>query len=330
MSKAFFDNFFPAVSTRLQLSLYTEWLYRWSLPDETAALCPDEPILITALKFGSVSIHHPILCCHAIAGVWIGIYGAQRILKVDDNHDITSQKTSKHSRHLWAVAFAAFAAMNIVAIPLHSCRPESIVAITASPSSGPATILLPTSIIRPWLWALDTYCTGASASAICLATFSGTRTFTVQKDWLLVNVIGIMGMYTYLQLGYKYTLPLELWYLVPTVLAAQLTLLWLQLLDTTAARQTAVRLVAIGITMVAGILLDPWFCSFLPHYLRFWDLFTGPANVFLGCNLAFVTLLSYLVMEEEEVKRTTTTTTTTNDTVPIDQLIRNEQKKKHA
>jgi hypothetical protein len=324
MSKVFFDNFFPAVSTRLQSSLYTEWLYQWSLPDETAALCPDEPILITstALLGTNLNIHHPILCCHAIAGVLIGVYGAQRILQ-GDNHDITNQKTAKNfHRHLWAVAFAAFAAMNMVAIPLHSCRPESIVSIP-SPSSGPATILLPTSTIRPWLWALDTYCTGASSTAICLTTFS--ETFSM-KDWLLVNVIGIMGMYTYLQLGYKYTLPLELWYLVPTVLAAQMTLLWLQLLDTVAARRTAVRLVAIGGTMVAGILLDPWFCSFLPHYLRFWDLFTGPANVFLGCNLAFVTLLSYLVIEEEEeVKRTTT-----NDSVPVDQLIRNEPKKKHA
>jgi hypothetical protein len=312
-SQVFFDEFFPTVSTWLKSSVLS-WLYRFTFPDDdnNVSCCP-EPIMANMIRY-------PILGGYAAIGVAIGVYGAHRMLhRYRSPPAINGRRNARHS--LWAAAFAAFAAMNVASIPLHC--------LLAPLSSSFATTL------RSWLWALDTFCTGASSTAIVLATTT-TTTCTIQ-DWTLINAMfGVVGIYAYMR--YNMTLPLELWYLIPTLYGAvPSTLYWLLRKRSSndhqkAARRTAVRLVVIGMAVtVHAVLLDRWIsCGaviLLPSsYLRCcgWDLWTSPAMAFLGSDLAFATLLSYLLRtsrvvvvglerEEEMMMMMPMTTTTTKE-----------------
>lgn len=248
MSQSFFDSFFPEISELVQVSKYTRWLYHEAFPAEAAELCPESTI------GGDLLIRNPILGVHAFCGVIVGIYGAFLL--------------SNHSA-LWSIAFGSFAIMNIAAIPLHCLHSSTI-----HPEEAPL-----------W-WALDTYFTGASSTAICLAVSS----FSV-RDWMLVNVIvGWVSLFLFVQSS-RFTFPLELWYALPTGLAGQVVLVWLTLSNTKASRQTLAWLVGVSAAMLGSVLADHWCCLW---GIRMLDAFDSPTMVFFGCNLAFGILLRYL------------------------------------
>lgn len=251
MSRAFFDSFFPVSSRLLQESKYTQWLYNVSFPAQTAQLCPESRI------GNDIFVRNPILCCYAVGGILLGFYGAFLLSR-------------KHSP-LWTIAFHSFAVMNVAAIPLHCLLPLS---------PHPETV--------PLWWAVDTYSTGASSTAICLVTLSSS--FTV-KDWALVNSFGLMAIYIFFQ-SYRYTFPLEFWYVVPTLLAGQLALLWLCLSNTKVSQRALALLSGIAATMISSLFVDPWCCS---RGIRMLDAFTSPSMLFLSCDLAFGVLLWYLL-----------------------------------
>jgi hypothetical protein len=199
-----------------------------------------------------VTIRNPALCIWAI---WGALYGCRCSLSLcrqwrrhRNGSVVATSETYAPRRQqsllLWSWAFAGYGIMNAVAIPLHCFLPVQ---------DGDGTIVLP--LQYPVLWTLDTFWTGAFSTALVFAVgqeylesfFSNkaagqwrlfVHTWAMLWACLLVTV-GLGGYcvwsvwsQTFLTsstmkdkehsetvLTTTTTLPLELWYLLPLLVA---------------------------------------------------------------------------------------------------------------
>jgi len=258
MSRRFVESFFPAVFARLSRSvpgLVSHLLF----PDDVAVLCPEVSfVVVTSIRgndggsLPTVAIRNPVLGLWAMAGIWVGLRGTQRLrsrynkeFQGDVTDDVNNCKIQYRCLQWWygswCVSFASFALMNAVAVPLHC--------LFFAEDSPKAT----TPQEYPWLWAADCFFTGASStliSAACLtprlAVAEGSdndRSTTnsrlaVVRFWLVFNTAVVLLSVIYFLLASSPdhevvrrrggdrggTLALELWYLLPTVVAGYLLL----------------------------------------------------------------------------------------------------------
>jgi len=228
------------------------------------------------------SIRQPALLMAAILGVAVGFLGFQR--------------KSSH----WALGFAAFGIMNLSAIPLHCLLP-------AVQDTYPSEY--------PFLWALDTYMTGFSAMALCLAAWKELPNYFVPHVWRKVSwmqhLVGVSctvwffldPLPEYLAASY----PLELWYLATPALAGLPVVLLLfesMIRESIEMSRLSTRswdvphtLFLLGVICIGivGIAMDRIWCEVFQSYNWSVDLFTASTMVFLGCDFLFVSLLLFNV-----------------------------------
>jgi hypothetical protein len=184
MSRHFIEAFFPAMSQILSETR----LYQTIFPMDVVELCP-------AIQIESLSLRNPILFIQACIGVGMGLM-------------MGCYFSSHPAVGWWRTAFVSFGLMNLVAIPLHCFVSES--------SKNMITMRMPYSETHGILWFLDCYFTGVSAMSIIASIFkSYGSNQTHYPAWVLwlCHIYGIgSGIIWFL---WSWTLPLELWYLVP-------------------------------------------------------------------------------------------------------------------
>jgi hypothetical protein len=269
MSRVFVESFFPATVQILQSHPVTSDIHERFFPDQIRELCPE--IVIREIR-------NPVLCLQAVTGAMLGLYGAYR--------------THKNER-LWSIAFIFFGLMNVVAAPLHCFLPVH------DDSTLPQQY--------PILWVLDNLFTGVSSTAIisaCLREFKDRSSWTFAlsssliSEWLVCNsTLGGASVAAFLIFDWK--LPLELWYLLPTVWAgaAVAPLLVMDAREGQISGNAWRSLVLCGVAaalVLCGLVLDAPFCRIFSHSSFALDTFTAPTLVFAACNLAFGGLLHRL------------------------------------
>lgn len=298
------QTFFPAFCDSLnQSSLGSFLLNDLFFPDFVADACPEVSMNIG----GERLIRLPILLLAACWGVRIGFGNAIQLLRV-------------HRRGVyWSMAFGAFGTMNLSAIFIHclwkmdnnSHGNQSLV-----PSLYPQ--------VYPKLWMLDTYMTGFSSICLVIASLDGlfAKYYGKEKQhtslllfvlfWSLQG-IGLGCCLWFLLKPEKVpflvaattvaaTHPLELWYLLPPLLAGLplLVLLFGDLVSPSASLSfewtTGHLLLALGASLVGplGIGMDRYWCWMLGS--RFLDLFTAGTLTFVGCDLAFLGLQKWIML----------------------------------
>lgn len=276
MSRRFVRSFFPAAAHQLESYPLSKFLFSELLfPEVTGVVCPEVQL------WGY--LRNPVLLFHAIMGGAIGFYCATKLLKIHG---------------LWSAGFLFYGFMNMAAIPLHCFLP----AVPRSPEH------------YPLLWIADTFWTGSSSSAVVCAVVAMYKADQRKQSShrrrlvrLCVALIGLISAGIFLQDGNS-TLPLELWYLLPTGVAA--TTVWFCLLhrmtqqqgaDKDATQQALLLCSSAAALAVLGILLDSFFCHQFGQI--FLDAMMAPTVVFMSCNIAFLALFQYLVQLQRGGKK---------------------------
>lgn len=268
MSRGFVASFFPAVSQLLLT--HGSGLYTTLFPLHALENCPEVVLRVP----GDYAIRNPVLLLWAAAGAGLGLHQGA----------VLWNQPQRRRRQIWAAAFLAFGLMNVAAIPLHSLLP------VAPP------VLLPQQY--PLLWILDTFFTGCSSAALvaaCRQEYARRRGEALRDalpEWLAWNVIG--GMSAILSfVGWNATLPLELWYLLPLLMAAA-ALLPLLIRDCVDPHRSGLPLaicVTAGALVVGGLAVDARLCQSQQVLL---DGLRAPAVAFGACDLAFYGLRRWL------------------------------------
>ena len=271
MSKKFIERFFPSI-TGIAKTIIPR-TYSAFLPDDVAVLCPEPTIVLsspTIINNGKAAsiliIRNPVLLVAAILGVVIGVFGGIRFAK-------------KKEQIIWSQSFLNFAMMNVTAILLHCLLPplESIYADQ-----------------YPILWFLDCYFTGVSSTLIVGGALGSLHILKwTSRTWILIaNGLGIASGF-FLQLtridSSIRTLPLELWYLIPTQFAGCLLPSLLYFGKRTNRGLIIILLLYVGCSLcLIGALFDAKLCR-LTHGMLL-DTLTASTLVFTACNVAFVVL----------------------------------------
>jgi hypothetical protein len=286
MSQQFIRSFFPSLASHFPRSIGRLF------PADVAILCPEAtltvsvPIIMDAVN----SVRNPVLAVHAIVGIFIGIVG--------------SRSYSMYEGGLWSMAFFCFGGMNVAAFPLHCILP--------TPYDAPSQY--------PLLWAFDCFFTGSSAMALVgasLCLYKNDRRFRklnalfnkpTIRSWIRWNRIGFaaIGLFFFLpDTILMRTLPLELWYLVPCILAGFVLLLLLLLGSKKPKRGALTMLLLGGVCVVAGPVLDAPLCRWTRGALG--DALTVSTLTFAGSDLAFVGIGMWLMstppLESEKKSR---------------------------
>jgi len=255
---------------------------------------------------GGTVVRQPALATSALLGVLVGIKGGYDLLWVaaskrrQQNSPKGQQQQGNDQQgmpatRLWALAFFAFGAMNLSALPLHCFLPAPE---TTYPQESPM-----------W-WSIDTYMTGASSMCLAMAALQecvdASSTSTVSTTWKIKFAFRKLGQIFHsigaLCLVWFWLDPtplgsplfgLEDWYLFPPLLAG-LPVSWFLFQQRKFISKSSGHFVfCLGsLTAAASIVLDRFFCYLLEA--RFLDAFTASNGVFLGCDLCFLGL--YLVL----------------------------------
>lgn len=254
MSRRFFYSFFPTVANLISETPILSSIHDQVIfPEEVAFLCPE-------VILGGVFRNPSLLLC-ALLGFYVGCLGGTQCGDI-----------------LWKVAFYSFAAMNAVCFFLHSL-------LTVNEG-----VTLPESL--PILWILDNFFTGTSSMAILFAhgrLLLPANANVERYYWVSSGVLAAMAVGSFVANGC--TLPLELWYIVPTATAAPVV--WLNLLREywyfgCHGRRLLGCAVA-SLVILCGVVLDAPLCRLVGATSS--DIVRAPTLVFLGCDIAFWSLL---------------------------------------
>jgi len=283
MSKQLIETFFPAVVERIQQ--YPSGRKAWVslFPADVNNLCPEASVQILR---GRITIRQPSLLAGAIVGMAIGFSGAIEMLG-----KCRKPFTSIHRREtdrLWSLSLFAFGLMNLSAAYIHSILPTPM---KDYPRDTPC-----------W-WMMDTYSTGVSASCILFACMADCQRTHKQAAWtvllwffVVTQALGIMCVLWFSLTGNPTasTYPLELWYLIPPLLAGP-PLLYIMFRDYQASKNWSyvwaiVWLILGGSIGLGGVLADAALCRRFEG--KFFDSFTTGSLMFWGCDIAFLGVLT--------------------------------------
>jgi len=265
-------------------------------------------------------MRNPVLGLNAALGIMLGLVGGVSLLQAqqeqqeqqlarkprnsddDDDDDDSSSSRAAASNTAWALSLIFFGLMNACALPLHCLVPAH----------------KNLAVEYPLLWLLDCYFTGASSMAILTAcrrerqydTLGAYRAeegryhivrngghgesdgsglfLSVLQEWSLWNLPGVACILAFVL--FSYTLPLELWYVVPTVVLAAGAVLRKMLLEyiRDGYRGSFHGAIAVALVMgVEGILLDAPCCRNGLQGGLYMDVFMMGNAVFCACNVAF-------------------------------------------
>lgn len=327
------DTFFPACLGRINNNRVLTFLYHDVIfPESVAEECPEYTLTLYSTDGETATIiRQPFLLLAALWGAWIGIDGFLRLWRRPAAGEIRTTS--------WAVALLAFGMMNVSAVFVHCLWPAP-------------TTDYPTDY--PLFWVVDTYMTGVSGSCLLVASLEEIQARWKSLSYIIIDDGG--GALTYplllqiiqgipiqeiamgiqlvgvLCIGWFATSPapqlvaashpLELWYLVPIVMAGVPVLLvvyenvWMHLYKTVYlpwqkgelssppklkmvpfSVGQAVFASSIFVAGVLGIVLDRVWCSPIGYSLAR-DFLSANTFVFLGCDLAFWGLVRFLYYEK--------------------------------
>jgi hypothetical protein len=276
MSKRMADAFFPASLKVINGNTNLSFIYHIVIfPEATAEECPEYVVTVDE----RIQIRQPCLLLSAFWGVWIGLVGYQRL--------------NRGHNPYWALALLTFGFMNISAIWVHCIWPAPV------PD-------YPTNY--PLFWAIDTYMTGVSGCYLLVASLEDLRirwelsTLGSGRLPFLSNATQFIGALCILLFVsdpapsiMMASHPLELWYLLPPLLAALPVVLWVfQDIRDLSFSFTSGQLAfisAIPVAIVLGVAMDHVWCSVVGYSLAR-DFLSANTLVFLGCDLAFWGILA--------------------------------------
>jgi hypothetical protein len=279
MSKQMIETFFPASVRRLQDNFMGALAWPWLYPDQAARLCPEVSISIGE----DTMLRQPVLAVSAVVGMFIGLVGSIPLYQ---------QQTKPY----WALAFIAFGLMNMAGLQLHC--------ILEAPN-------LDYPQVYPWLWMFDCYMTGVSSSFLLLASLQDLGYLSDKSSTRMLlatqQLVGTLSICFFVQRNNTY--PLELWYLIPPLLAGppillllfgnggqwvlhwnnnnnnNSSLLWRMKCEVV-SKFTGCAVFLLGaVAALVGVVLDVPFCFVFQNSL--FDLLTSGTLMFLGCDLAF-------------------------------------------
>lgn len=347
------STFFPAFSEALntnRIPFGSFYLNDLLFPDASAEACPEITLSLSVQDNHHV-IRQPFLCLSAVCGIVIGGIGAWKLLA-------SRSSVSK----LWIVSFLAFGVMNLSAVWLHCLWPAPSQYDLKStsllyPEAYPMLWMIDTYMTGVASTALlvasletnqerqqsrtnqdgKTRRTGLfwilqGIGMTCLASFLVSLLVWLLEGVGLTFLAALLlhtgkGKMTDTDLSIRTTYPLELWYLVPPLLA---TIPVIHLLfgpsvvrqtatgkvvlfpewrrkDANAADQTiSYRTWTLGHTLfVSGVILPTVFGIGLDRFWCWaihsrggtflWDLLTASTLTFLGCDLVFWGILVWLL-----------------------------------
>jgi hypothetical protein len=284
------------------------------LPRDVMEICsevtinnPSVGILSTTY---TISIRNPALCIFAIIGTLLGLY----VALIDNTFGVLQCKSPsihKNNNHniYWSISFLFFGLMNIAAIPLHCILP-----VNHQLNSLPQQY--------PYLWIMDTFCTGVFSSSLLVAALSTKKTTTITTTtyidyWYFILILCIGCIATFRFLLYDSSIELELWYTIPLLCAALLFTKQfihpnqnLSLFTNASSRQQQSTLLVyfyiIALTwLIVGLVIDPMACRYSMQHQHqqlhitlsvswWWDVTRLPAIAFGACDLAFIGLYHHL------------------------------------
>ena len=302
MSRATILAFFPACIDWLrddQRVVSKDLVDQYLFPVSIAEQCPEITVgvdfsssssWITTMVLGKntpqqiVVVRQPILLLFALLGILIGLWGFWEFGVCQ----LAKQRNERISSYGYlAIAFGAFGMMNASAVLVH-CWWEA--PFFTYPESYPKS------------WICDTYMTGVSAISLVFAglnerwTLNYNKSITMRRTllfgvWLLCQKMGMICVGIFLMSPSTMTHLLELWYLIPAIMAAfpvALVLFRKKDNDATNVRLARILLVVGFVTGVTGIALDATFCRWFEGAL--WDFPMSSTLMFLGCDISFVAI----------------------------------------
>ena len=333
MSQQLIETFFPAFLEQVKRHWLGSTLWNLWFPTTIAERCPEVVVTITSIDGTVRMIRQPALFIGALVGIVVGIGGSVSLWRL-------KRHSNQEKFGYWCVAFFTFGLMNATAIFLHGFYPPPI------PDDD-----YPTS--SPWLWMWDCYFTGVSSTSLILASVQALQsrkrfqlpfpTFSLWQSYICLQLIGIFCIMWFckglewdllsnatssiLSLPIRSTLPLELWYLLPALLAG-IPLGWLLYesfqdprLWNLQSKQTqkfpfvlptssyfhgsAILFCWIVGPLVAlgGIPMDATLCLWLQNYST-WDAFTAGSMMFWGCDVCFIGLYLFLLLPQQQAPPT--------------------------
>lgn len=310
MSRAFVESFFPSLSYHLQSpNSRVRLIYEFLLPADAMQFCPEVIARLYTFHGNSqeLVIRNPVLLIGSVFGAILGIY-----IGLFDTYlgfmPLSYPKKSEYPiRNLapifwWSVSFLFFGLMNVAAIPLHSFFP--LLDSEVTPGKTP----LPQQC--PFLWIMDSYCTGVFSLALtiagCHSHMNQFRSTDVELNrGFLLTLLLLVGCIPIARfLLYGSTIELELWYSLPVAFCATYYAFDLFLAPHLQTGSSPVLTrsplnsiyIAVLLILIAGVFLDAPLCRWsspnrdnaaLPW---FWDAGRLPTIAFLACDLAFVGL----------------------------------------
>ena len=265
-----------------------------------------------------ISIRNPALCLFAIFGAIFGIYTSL----LDDNlglHLLLRRPQRNLTPVLyWSMAFLFFGFMNMAAIPLHCLLP-----MKSNTLDDITFHRIPLAKQYPYLWMMDTFCTGVFSTSLIAALYTSrtiinnyvTITSTVWNrcDQYLIFMFVCGCTATSRYLIYDSSIELELWYILPVLLAAASFAfeLFRRMSHHLLLSQNRILfyyyLVAL-FWLFTGIFLDPLSCRWIVQMHNhkhqsnqidlswWWDFTRLPAIAFGACDLVFIGLYHHLRM----------------------------------
>lgn len=332
MSRVFVEAFFPAIIAEKFRAIYLSSIQHQYISEKNSFLsilfANDDSSEITATIpiYGSIvdlyseeirlpkfiSVRNPVLCICALIGALLGIY----VSLMNDTFGLIRLPycVPRHEVFYWSISFLFFGLMNVAAIPLHCLLPMNNYTTDDFVSKR-----IPLPQQYPYLWIMDTFCTGVFSSSLIVAFYT-SRTMTVDivmpptlwNRYRYVIAISLCGcIATSRFLIYQSTIELELWYLLPTLWAAFLFARELIHKKSHHALLNRTRVlwyyyfVAL-VLLFSGILVDPlshrWSMILYDQHQEhksvdlswWWDCTRLPAIAFGACDLVFIGLHHHL------------------------------------
>uniref|UniRef100_A0A7S2XU54 Uncharacterized protein n=1 Tax=Attheya septentrionalis TaxID=420275 RepID=A0A7S2XU54_9STRA len=287
MSRLLFETFFPSVSHRI--TSHFPSVYRSIFSEETATACPLSELQVN-FTVASFVIRRPVLFVSALLGAVVGFRGAIRLIQCQRQGVKTDERLLGY---IWALAFFSFGAMNVTAALLHCILPLG-------------------TEWHVFLWACDCLFTGNSSIALIVASLyvQGKRSsgaFVNGKLCLhIVLVIWSLAValtrWTLEDIS-RPTLPLELWYLLVTLVVPIVSAPYFLPRLMQPSNSIARGLVGASIMCLILVPLDGLFCRCLGND-TIYDAATMPALVFMACALSFLGIETILNVETCTQKRT--------------------------
>lgn len=348
MSRVFIESFFPAIVTKLRTM--HEALLHYKYIDNIrynlfSVLCPSEDATLTVnmklchseisvtmsmhhslddnyydelhVPTSTITIRNPVLFLFAIFGAIFGLYIS--LLHETFGLLVVLQRPQRNRTRqvlCWSMTFLFFGLMNVAAIPLHCLFP-----MKNDTSDGIVFHRIPLPQQYPLLWMMDTFCTGVF-STLLIAALHNSCTVT-NDDFVTPSSLWSRCQYMVFIVSCGCTaacrflindssIELELWYIVPVLLAA--ILFAREMISSQShhllLNQHRILLYYYRVALVwvfCGIFVDPLSCRWMiqlynsqhqssPVNLPWWWDFTRlPAIAFGACDLVFVGLYHHLM-----------------------------------